>query len=86
MSEVAEGPATKVSGRPALTGSLEPGDRLGNEPDDLVLADHADVEVRHEGERPPALPLPRVEHERARLGDRDRTAGERAVELVQLRH
>ncbi len=45
---------------------LEPRDRLGNEAHDLILPDDADVKVRHEGQRPPALARPAVEHERAR--------------------
>ena len=84
MSEVAEGPDTKVSGRPSRTAGSSRVHGLRHEADDLALAHDADVKVGNEGERPPALAGAAVEHEAAGLGDAGRTARERPVELVQV--
>ena len=85
MSEVADGPDTNVSGRPSRDGLLEPRDRLWDDPDDLLVEHHADVQVGHERERAAALGGAAVEDEGAGLGDRDRAAGQGAVEPVELR-
>ena len=58
----------------ALTDVLELLDGLRHEPHDLILADDADMKVRHERQRPPALPRAAVENERADLGDGDGAA------------
>ena len=42
--------------------------------------------VGHQRERPAALARPGVEHDRAGLGDRDRAAGDDAVDRVELGH
>ena len=83
MSEVAEGPQIQViaAGR---GGRREPGHGLGDEPDDLVGADDAQVIVGQEREGPPPLPCPAVEDDRPRLGDRQGAGGEDAVDGVEL--
>ena len=83
MSEVADGPETNVIG-PRSRPRLDARERLGQQLDDLRLADDADVEVGHERER--AAPLLRAagEDDRAGLGDRGRAAGECAVDAVEL--
>src|SRR3954452_19233206 len=61
--------------RPALTrGWLERRDRLGHARHDLLGAHDADVVVGYEGERAAAGFGAAVEDDRARLGDRERTA------------
>lgn len=61
----------------------DPLDRLRDKLDDLLLADHADVQVGHEAERTAALGGASGQHDRAGLGDRDRRAGEDAVDPVE---
>jgi hypothetical protein len=68
--------------RPALAGDAL--DRLGDELDDLRRLDDADVEVGDERQRAPALLRRGGEDDRAGLGDRDRAAGDDAVERVEL--
>ena len=84
MSEVAEGPETKVSGRPSRTAGSSLATASGTRPTIWSLAHDADVQVGNEGERPAALAGPAVEHEAAGLGDAGGAAGERAVELVEV--
>ena len=69
MSEVAEGPLIQVIGRPGSGGVAERRDRLGDEADDLVVADDAEVIVGQEREGPPPLAGAAVEDDRPRLGD-----------------
>jgi hypothetical protein len=58
MSEVADGPETKVTGRSILPQRRrDPSHRLRDCPDDLARLDDAEVIVRHERERTPALDL-----------------------------
>ena len=54
MSDVADGPETNVSGRRSRR-FRERGERLGDELDDLVLLDDADVQVGDERDRAAAL-------------------------------
>ena len=80
MSEVAEGPEIQVRGRPGSPAdSPERGDGLGDDPDDLVLADHAEVIVGQERQGPPPLARPAVEDDRPGLGDPQGAAGQDAV-------
>ena len=67
MSLVAVGPLIQVCGRAGSSG----GDRVGHVGHHLVGADHADVQVGHQGERPAALAGAVVEHDGAGLGDAD---------------
>ncbi len=50
---------------------------------DLVVADDAKVVVGHEGEGPPPLPRPAVEHDRSGLRDTERAGGQHAVARVE---
>ena len=84
MSDVADGPETRTSGRPSTRGTLETADELGHGLDDLVVSHDADVEIRQQRQR--ASPLPRPAVERDRPGHRARCGArcQRAVELVEL--
>ena len=84
MSEVADGPDTSVSGRAFAYCRLQALDRLGQQPDHLIGLYHAQVEVGHERECAPPRVLAAVEHDRAGLCDGHRSAGERAVEAVEI--
>ena len=85
MSDVAEGPEMNVIGRPGRARpSREPGDGLGDEADDLVLADDAEVIVGQERERPPPLAGAAVEDDRPGLGDPQGAAGQDAVARLEL--
>ena len=77
-------PGDERHGRRAARPSGADRGRLGDELDDLAPRDDADVEVGDERERAAALARARGEDERAGLGDRDRAAGEHAVERVEL--
>ena len=84
MSEVADGPETRTSGRPSAAAVLEAAYELGNGLDDLVLPHDAEVEIRQQRQRASPLPRPAVQCDRA--GDRAGRGArrERAVELVEL--
>ena len=80
MSLVADGPLIQVCGRVGI----ETGERLRDGPDDLLRTDDADVEVRQQAQRATTLTRTGIEHDRAGLGDRDGTAGDDAVESVEI--
>ena len=81
MSEVADGPGDERE-RPAARPG-EPAIASGTEATTGRL-DDADVEVGDERQRAPAGRAAAVEDDRAGLGDRQRAAGEHAVERVEL--
>ena len=68
----------------ALDELVEPRERSGDAVDDLLLADDADVQIGEEREDAPSLRRPGGEHERACLGDRQRAAGDDAVDAVEV--
>ena len=80
MSLVADGPLIQVSGRVGVEASQG----LRDAADDLIRPHDADVQVGQEAEHASALVGAAVEDDRAGLGDRDRTAGDRAVEAIEL--
>ena len=86
MSEVADGPEMKVIGRAgiAAAASQQPGDGLGDEADDLVVADDAEVVVGQERDRPAALARAAVEDDRPGLGDPQRAGRQHAVAALEL--
>ncbi len=59
------------------------GDRLGHEVNDLGVPDDANVQVRHERERAPALCRPCGEDDGSRLGDPEGAAGDHTVEGIE---
>ena len=61
-------------------GGIEAASASGTVPTTWLGPDDADVEVRQQAEGPAALVRARVEDDRAGLGDRDRAAGDDAVE------
>jgi hypothetical protein len=63
---------------------IEDGERVRQVGDDLVGADHDQVEVGHQGER--AAPLTRavVEDDGAGFRDRDRAAGQHPGDIIEL--
>ena len=83
MSDVALGPETNVSGRPSAAAGASAAIASGTEAWIARRLDEADVEVGHERERAAAAPVAAVEHDGAGLGDRERAAGEDAVDLVE---
>ena len=86
MSDVADGPEISVIGsRRSDCRVGHAGDALGNDADDLILGHDADVMVRDERHRPATGRAPAVEDDRSGLGDRGGTAGDCAVDRVQLR-
>src|SRR3954447_19424512 len=84
MSDVAEGPETNVIGRPSAAAAGGGGDGVGHRRDDRRRIDDADVAVRDERQRTAAGPGTAVEDDRARVGDRQRGAGDDGVERVEL--
>ncbi len=85
MSEVADGPETKTTGRPSSR--MRPAIRgiaAGRSGSTWSSRDDAEVDVGDEREGSPPVGRAGGEHERARLRDRERAAGERGVEGVEL--
>ena len=80
MSLVADGPLIQVSGRRGSSAASA----SGTSPTIWSARDDAHVVVGEQRQRPPALARARVEHDRPRLGDRDRAAGQHGVDRVQL--
>ena len=85
MSEVAEGPETRVSGRRSRASALRVSIASGRSSTICSSRDDADVEVGDEGERTPPLARAGGEDDRAGLGDREGAAGEDAVEGCRAR-
>ena len=85
MSDVALGPETNVSGRPSARGAgasaaIASGTRRGRRPASTTQTCRSGTSVS--ARRP--LRGAAVEHDRAGLGDRQRAAGEHAVERVEV--
>ena len=67
-------------GRPGVAAAAcRAGDGLGDEADDLVVADDAEVIVGQQRDRPAALARAAVEHDRPGLGDPQGAGGQDAV-------
>ena len=86
MSEVADGPETKVTGRwHASDRRRDQSHRFWDRSDDLPLPNDAEVVIGNERQSPTTLTTPAVEDDRSGLGDREGAASQRAVHLVKCR-
>ena len=83
MSDVALGPETNVSGRPSAAAGRERGDRVGHRRVDGSASTRQTWKSGTSVSARRPLALAAVEHDRARLGDRQRAAREHAVEPVE---
>ena len=84
MSEVADGPEMKVSGRRWSSASATRASASGRSSTICGSLDDADVEVGDERERAAALGRPGREDDRPGLGDRDGAARDGAVDQVEV--
>ena len=81
MSEVADPPEIQVRGAVGSSRATACGTLATNW---SILTD-ADMAVRHEGAGPAPLTGTAVQHDRSRLGDRNRAAGEHGGDPVEVR-
>ena len=84
MSEVALGPETSVIGRPSAAAGASAATASGTDAWMRAASTKQMWQVGHERERAAAAVGAAVEHDRAGLGDRERAAGQHAVEAVEL--
>ena len=85
MSDVAEGPETKTTGRPeSRTTPAMRGIAAGRSGSIWSSRTTQMIDVGDEREGSPPVGRAGGEHERPRLGDRERAAGERGVQGVEL--